>query len=396
MWMRFQVPILVATCGGELLWSSNCDTCVIFGLAKMVSVVAVTYAVVTTRSSDLNWKLRAYHSTYIALPALSVLVFLTSMNLTRLFDRKDQKRHWKTSCGKGRRLMSEKRTNYYMTQQLIQNDLDQLLSCCSNCFGIKARSRFCQPQSRPYETVNHPIQRATALDSEPIHRDHRHHPTELTDTIPTQTCRAFQGRTLKRRMAQNALYWPIKNKRMASNRLARRRTFLSLTSFTLRAPDSSWRSGAGIGFNSGKGHEAILLKLIFGNPSVSRTSSFEQVGFSLGLPEEVGETPELMSEENRTMGEGDRISLERRSGRELFCIACACLLSIGSCIKALFFLVLLEDLLSIDGKQDLGILLFDGLRICGSVFQSLFAFILAGDGTLDGSKIVDFLCSIGS
>ncbi|KAG0497857.1 hypothetical protein HPP92_002548 [Vanilla planifolia] len=96
-------------------------------LSVFLEVVAVTYAVVTTRSSDLNWKLRAYRVLpMFALPALSVLVYLTSMNLTRLFDRKDQKTLERLRAERQAKIDELKeRTNYYMTQQLIQRyDLD--------------------------------------------------------------------------------------------------------------------------------------------------------------------------------------------------------------------------------------------------------------------------------
>ncbi|KAG0475997.1 hypothetical protein HPP92_012838 [Vanilla planifolia] len=96
-------------------------------ISLVLEVAAVIYAIMTTRSLDLNWRMRVIRmlSTF-ALPALSFLAYSALTNLTRLFDRKDQKTLEKLRAERQAKIDELKeRTNYYTTQQLIQRyDLD--------------------------------------------------------------------------------------------------------------------------------------------------------------------------------------------------------------------------------------------------------------------------------
>ncbi|PKA65175.1 Uncharacterized protein AXF42_Ash013296 [Apostasia shenzhenica] len=96
-------------------------------LAVILEVVAVIYAVMTTRSLDLDWKMRALRVLpMFALPIVSTLIYFAVTNLSRIFDLKDQKTLENLRAERQAKIDELKeRTNYYMTQQLIQRyDLD--------------------------------------------------------------------------------------------------------------------------------------------------------------------------------------------------------------------------------------------------------------------------------
>ncbi|KAH0469450.1 hypothetical protein IEQ34_001008 [Dendrobium chrysotoxum] len=96
-------------------------------LSFFVEVIAVTYAIMTTRSLDLEWKMRALRVLpMFALPIISILVYSALTNLTRMFERKDQKTLERLRAERKAKIDELKeRTNYYTTQQLIQKyDLD--------------------------------------------------------------------------------------------------------------------------------------------------------------------------------------------------------------------------------------------------------------------------------
>ncbi|KAL6899443.1 hypothetical protein ACP4OV_006101 [Aristida adscensionis] len=101
-------------------------------LSVLAEVVAVVYAIMMTRSEDLTWQMRAIRVLpMFVLPAVSSLVYSTVVNFTRMqlcvvFERKDQKTLEKLRAERKAKIDELKeRTNYYLTQQLIQKyDLD--------------------------------------------------------------------------------------------------------------------------------------------------------------------------------------------------------------------------------------------------------------------------------
>ncbi|XP_072958065.1 uncharacterized protein At2g24330 [Typha angustifolia] len=96
-------------------------------LSVMVEVVAVVYAIMTTRSVDLNWQMRAIRVLpMFVLPGLSSIIYSALIRFTRMLDRKDQKTLESLRAERKAKIDELKeRTNYYTTQQLIQKyDLD--------------------------------------------------------------------------------------------------------------------------------------------------------------------------------------------------------------------------------------------------------------------------------
>lgn len=96
-------------------------------LSVIVEVVAVVYAIMTTRSLDLNWQMRAVRVfPMFVFPGLSFIVYSTLVSFTRMLDRKDQKMLERLRAERKAKIDELKeRTNYYTTQQLIQKyDLD--------------------------------------------------------------------------------------------------------------------------------------------------------------------------------------------------------------------------------------------------------------------------------
>ncbi|CAI9762955.1 unnamed protein product [Fraxinus pennsylvanica] len=90
-------------------------------------VIAVGYAIMTTRSLDLDWKMRALRVLPIfLLPTLSSIIYSALGSFTRMCDRRDEKTLAKLRAERQAKIDELKeRTNYYTTQQLIQRyDLD--------------------------------------------------------------------------------------------------------------------------------------------------------------------------------------------------------------------------------------------------------------------------------
>ncbi|XP_042448298.1 uncharacterized protein At2g24330-like [Zingiber officinale] len=96
-------------------------------LSVIIEVVAVSYAIASTRSEDLDWKMRSIRVLpMFILPGLSTVMYSSLLSLTRLLDRKDQK-HLERLRAERQETIDElkEKTNYYTTQQLIQRyDLD--------------------------------------------------------------------------------------------------------------------------------------------------------------------------------------------------------------------------------------------------------------------------------
>ncbi|KAF4363025.1 hypothetical protein G4B88_031559 [Cannabis sativa] len=81
--------------------------------------IAIGYAIVTTRTSDMNWKMRAFRVLPIfLLPAISSVTYSAFGSIG---DRKDQNTLEKLRAERQAKIDELKeRTNYYTTQQLIQ------------------------------------------------------------------------------------------------------------------------------------------------------------------------------------------------------------------------------------------------------------------------------------
>ncbi|KAI5660744.1 hypothetical protein M9H77_20067 [Catharanthus roseus] len=91
-------------------------------LSVLSEVIAVGYAIMTTRTPDLNWKMRALRVLpMFLLPVLSFLIYSTLSSLNKMFDRKDQKTLERLRTERQAKIDELKeKTNYYITQQLIQ------------------------------------------------------------------------------------------------------------------------------------------------------------------------------------------------------------------------------------------------------------------------------------
>lgn len=99
----------------------------VLALAAAFEIVAVGYAIMTTRSPDISWQLRAVRVLPMFLvPALAALIYSTITNLTKMLDNRDQQTLEKLRTERQAKIDELKeRTNYYTTQQLIQRyDLD--------------------------------------------------------------------------------------------------------------------------------------------------------------------------------------------------------------------------------------------------------------------------------
>ncbi|ONK79794.1 uncharacterized protein A4U43_C01F10140 [Asparagus officinalis] len=96
-------------------------------IVSQLAAMAVAYAIMTTRSVDLDWKMRAARVfPMFGLPMLSALIYSSLVSFTRMLDRKDQKTLERLRAERQAKIDELKeRTNYYTTQQLIQRyDLD--------------------------------------------------------------------------------------------------------------------------------------------------------------------------------------------------------------------------------------------------------------------------------
>ncbi|KAE9586984.1 hypothetical protein Lal_00004833 [Lupinus albus] len=85
-------------------------------------VIAVGYAIMTTRTTDMNWKMRAIRVLpMFLLPALAFAAYSTSSSFTRMCDRRDRNILERLRSERQAKIDELKeKTNYYITQQLIQ------------------------------------------------------------------------------------------------------------------------------------------------------------------------------------------------------------------------------------------------------------------------------------
>lgn len=85
-------------------------------------VVAVIYAIMTTRTMDMDWKTRAIRVLpMFVLPVLASAVYTAFISFTRMRDRRDQNILERLRAERQEKIDELKeKTNYYTTQQLIQ------------------------------------------------------------------------------------------------------------------------------------------------------------------------------------------------------------------------------------------------------------------------------------
>ncbi|XVF35766.1 hypothetical protein REPUB_Repub18cG0174300 [Reevesia pubescens] len=88
----------------------------------ILEVIAVAYAIMKTRSVELNWKMRAFRVLpMFLLPAFSSVAYSAFVSITRMCDRRDQKTLERLRAERQAKIDELKeKTNYYTTQQLIQ------------------------------------------------------------------------------------------------------------------------------------------------------------------------------------------------------------------------------------------------------------------------------------
>lgn len=91
-------------------------------LSVLFEVIAVGYAIMTTRSLDLDWKIRALRVLpMFILPFLSFITHSVVGSFIRMRKRRDQKALEKLRAERQAKIDELKeKTNYYITQQLIQ------------------------------------------------------------------------------------------------------------------------------------------------------------------------------------------------------------------------------------------------------------------------------------
>lgn len=84
--------------------------------------LALGFAILSTRSADLPWQVRAIRALPVfALPAVVTLLYSTCAGYHRMMERKDQERLERLKAERQEKINELKeKTNYYITQQLIQ------------------------------------------------------------------------------------------------------------------------------------------------------------------------------------------------------------------------------------------------------------------------------------
>ncbi|GMJ11140.1 hypothetical protein HRI_004783200 [Hibiscus trionum] len=94
----------------------------LIAFSVVLEVLAVAYAIMTTRSVDLDWKMRAFRVLpMFLLPVFSSIAYSTFANITKMCDEKDKKTLERLRAERQAKIDELKeKTNYYITQQLIQ------------------------------------------------------------------------------------------------------------------------------------------------------------------------------------------------------------------------------------------------------------------------------------
>ncbi|XP_031487971.1 uncharacterized protein At2g24330-like isoform X1 [Nymphaea colorata] len=101
-------------------WRSMARNLIVYSV--VLEAAALFYAIMTTRSVDLNWKMRALRVMPVfAVPFLGAAIYSTLSSYKRMRDRSDQKTLERLRAERQAEIDELKeRTNYYITQQLIQ------------------------------------------------------------------------------------------------------------------------------------------------------------------------------------------------------------------------------------------------------------------------------------
>ncbi|XP_065873920.1 uncharacterized protein At2g24330-like [Euphorbia lathyris] len=104
----------------SLTWRKMTRHLIVFSV--IFEVIAVGYAIMTTRSMDMDWKMRAFRVLpMFLLPGLSSAAYSAFVSFRRMCDRKDQKTLERLRAERQAKINELKeKTNYYSTQQLIQ------------------------------------------------------------------------------------------------------------------------------------------------------------------------------------------------------------------------------------------------------------------------------------
>ncbi|XP_065857210.1 uncharacterized protein At2g24330-like [Euphorbia lathyris] len=104
----------------SLTWRKMTRHLIVFSV--IFEVIAVGYAIMTTRSTDLDWKMRAFRVLpMFLLPGVSSAAYSAFVSFTRMCDRKDQRTLERLRAERQAKINELKeKTNYYTTQQLIQ------------------------------------------------------------------------------------------------------------------------------------------------------------------------------------------------------------------------------------------------------------------------------------
>ncbi|CAL0333036.1 unnamed protein product [Lupinus luteus] len=104
----------------EFSWRRTSRQLIAFSV--IFEVIAVGYAFMSTRTMDMNWKMRAIRVLpMFLLPALSTAAYTTFVSFIGMCDRRDQKILEKLRAERKAKINELKeKTNYYTTQQLIQ------------------------------------------------------------------------------------------------------------------------------------------------------------------------------------------------------------------------------------------------------------------------------------
>ncbi|KAI3993200.1 hypothetical protein MKX01_009943 [Papaver californicum] len=101
-------------------WRRMARNLIVFSV--LLEAVAVAYAIMTTRTMDLEWKTRAIRVLpMFLLPGLTAVIYTTLGSFSRMCERKDKKTLERLREERQAKIDELKeRTNYYITQQLIQ------------------------------------------------------------------------------------------------------------------------------------------------------------------------------------------------------------------------------------------------------------------------------------
>ncbi|KAI3753691.1 hypothetical protein L2E82_25752 [Cichorium intybus] len=104
----------------SLRWRRTARNLII--ISVLLEFVAIGYAIMTTRTVNMEWRMRSLRVLpMFLLPALSFALHYGLLSFTRYGDRRDQKTLEKLRAERQAKIDELKeRTNYYITQQLIQ------------------------------------------------------------------------------------------------------------------------------------------------------------------------------------------------------------------------------------------------------------------------------------